>query len=132
MYYFLYTSSDNNEPRKINNLCVVCWNTDEQNDPVYSIKAYDDYQLYCECNTFIHHTCLQKWYNITNSCPICRQLIVFQPVTHFINKELQYLSRFRFFCNEALMNNLLCTIRFVSIIAFLHFLWFIVYNIPNK
>jgi hypothetical protein len=132
MYYFLYTSSEYNDPCKINNLCVVCWNTDEKFEPVYRIKVYDDYQFYCECNTFIHRSCLQKWYNRTNSCPICREFIVYQPITYFINKELQYLSRYRIFYKPKIVSILLNTIQFVSVIVFLNCLWSIVYNIPIR
>jgi hypothetical protein len=55
------------------NECLIC----------LEIKTYDNFkpinfktqQIYfkkCECGGMIHQRCLCEWYEVSNSCPICR------------------------------------------------------------
>jgi hypothetical protein len=57
-----------------NNECLLCLekiNTDDKLMPV-DLKTQEVYLKMCNCGGSFHITCLHKWYDVSNSCPICR------------------------------------------------------------
>lgn len=48
--------------------CIICFEEDAHTGQLnsFSNKA-------CLCNSWIHMSCLEKWYMTNSSCPICRQ-----------------------------------------------------------
>lgn len=62
-----YLDEESDIPDNVNNTCVICL------EPVRNMVALSAaYVKLCECNSVIHTTCLDAWYNTTHSCPICR------------------------------------------------------------
>ncbi len=55
------------------NECLLCleMNTDDKMMPV-NLKTQQVYLKMCNCGGWFHITCLHEWYNVSNSCPICR------------------------------------------------------------
>jgi len=55
------------------NECLLCleMNTDDKLVPV-NLKTQHDYLKVCNCGGWFHITCLHQWYDVSNSCPICR------------------------------------------------------------
>jgi len=55
------------------NECLLCleMNTDDKLTPV-NLKTQQVYLKVCNCGGWFHITCLHEWYDVTNSCPICR------------------------------------------------------------
>ena len=55
------------------NECLLCLeiNTDDKLGPV-DLKTQQVYLKMCNCGGWFHITCLQKWYDVSKSCPICR------------------------------------------------------------
>jgi hypothetical protein len=55
------------------NECLLCLevNTDDKLTPV-DLKTQQVYLKVCNCGGWFHITCLHRWYNVSNSCPICR------------------------------------------------------------
>lgn len=55
------------------NECLLCLeiNTDDKFMPV-DLKTQQVYLKICNCGGWFHITCLHKWYDVSNSCPICR------------------------------------------------------------
>lgn len=45
--------------------CTICYERIKDN----SIK------LDCQCNYYYHKTCIEKWKNRSNTCPLCRKSI---------------------------------------------------------
>lgn len=55
------------------NECLLCLeiNTDDKLVPV-DLKTQQVYLKKCNCGGWFHITCLHEWYDVSNSCPICR------------------------------------------------------------
>jgi hypothetical protein len=55
------------------NECWLCLeiNTDDKLVPV-DLKTQHVYLKVCNCGGWFHITCLHEWYDVSNSCPICR------------------------------------------------------------
>jgi hypothetical protein len=55
------------------NECLLCleMNTDDKLTPV-DLKTQHVYLKVCNCGGWFHITCLHQWYDVSNSCPICR------------------------------------------------------------
>ena len=55
------------------NECLLCLeiNTDDKLAPV-DLKRQQVYLKMCNCGGWFHITCLHEWYDVSNSCPICR------------------------------------------------------------
>jgi len=55
------------------NECLLCleMNTDDKLVPV-NLKTQQVYLKVCNCGGWFHITCLHEWYDVSNSCPICR------------------------------------------------------------
>jgi len=55
------------------NECLLCLqiNTDDKLAPV-DLKTQQVYLKMCNCGGWFHITCLQDWYDVSKSCPICR------------------------------------------------------------
>jgi hypothetical protein len=62
----IYIESPKNE-------CLLCleMNTDDKLVPV-DLKTQQVYLKVCNCGGWFHITCLHEWYDVSNSCPICR------------------------------------------------------------
>jgi hypothetical protein len=137
MFYTLYTSSDdyeltlikpeidiNSEPSiSEQNLCIICWIDKKNNKHSNLIKNYVDYYAVCTCNTYIHEDCLKEWYNKTNSCPICRLPIEYQPInTIVIGQQWRYIGVFIVVYNFGVR-----CVRIVSILSIIHMLFVLFY-----
>lgn len=53
---------------KEDNVCFICY---EENVPSIKFKNIICYEKDCDCNVYIHKNCLDEWYNIHSTCPIC-------------------------------------------------------------
>jgi hypothetical protein len=54
--------------------CFICYEI--INKPPIRLKNNRYYQQNCSCNCWIHKKCLDSWYNIKQTCPICRINII--------------------------------------------------------
>ena len=54
------------------NICFICLD-DRLHDKVYPLKCYYYRIALCECNMYIHQTCLHNWHLYKNECPLCRK-----------------------------------------------------------
>jgi hypothetical protein len=85
MYGTLYTSSEYYDKYQYNpiidyhrlkenttnNECIICWIPSTENSPVKCMKEHLFFVSKCDCNTFFHDTCLNKWLKTNSTCPIC-------------------------------------------------------------
>jgi hypothetical protein len=86
------------------NECLLCLeiNTDDKLVPV-NLKTQQVYLKVCNCGGWFHIICLHKWYDVSNSCPICRVGMKKRydydydyQVSHFLWISVVFLVRF---CN---------------------------------
>ena len=56
------------------NECFICLEiqSDDKMTPI-DWKTQRIYLKLCECGGHLHLCCVSKWYNVANSCPICRK-----------------------------------------------------------
>jgi hypothetical protein len=62
------TSKNNDYINNEDNICFICY---EQNIPSLKFKNIICYEKDCDCNVYLHKNCLDKWYKIHSTCPIC-------------------------------------------------------------
>ena len=63
------------------NTCAICLeNTDE-----------DCYTVVCCKNNKFHFECLDKWFKIKNTCPLCRS--EYSHMEHYTDNSLEYLEK---------------------------------------
>ena len=57
------------------NECLLCLeiNTDADKLTPVNLKTQQVYLKICNCGGWFHITCLCDWYEVSNSCPICRK-----------------------------------------------------------
>jgi hypothetical protein len=82
------------------NECLLCLeiNTDDKLLPV-DLKTQQVYLKICNCGGWFHITCLHEWYDVSNSCPICRRCMKKRDeydVNHCVWISVIFLVRF---CN---------------------------------
>jgi hypothetical protein len=56
------------------NICFICYEIklEDEIQPIM-LNLQEDYIKMCNCNGFLHNICLQKWYDKSKKCPICRK-----------------------------------------------------------
>jgi hypothetical protein len=85
----------NHENCEVNeNNCFICYQI-QKNDGKDSLKmnCITKYTKNCDCNLFIHISCLDEWFMINNDCPICRKkMTVYSPKNVEILKKVIYIG----------------------------------------
>jgi|LauGreStaDraftv2_3_1035109.scaffolds.fasta_scaffold44963_1 hypothetical protein len=67
------------------NECFICFEVSNEYEKYPShLKSLHEYIKSCNCNGLIHNSCIEMWYNINNTCPICRNKII------YVDIEFQY------------------------------------------
>ena len=55
--------------------CFICLEIKYNNENVIKLNESLYYAKLCECNSYVHNFCLNKWYSVCYICPICRTII---------------------------------------------------------
>ena len=65
--------------------CFICFEISNQYEKYPSrLNNQLDYIKKCSCDGWVHNICIEKWHNSHETCPICRQKMM------YINFDLQY------------------------------------------
>jgi len=70
--------------------CLICWQPSSTNNSVICMKEFNKYDITCECNSYFHLDCFDKWITLKNICPICRNNTISIKISPYSN--LYYLS----------------------------------------
>jgi hypothetical protein len=54
------------------NECAICLSTSTIANRLQNLKSIKIIDKSCDCNVYIHETCLRNWVKIALTCPICR------------------------------------------------------------
>lgn len=77
--------------------CFICYENEdrEKNKPI-KFGRQRKYLKRCYCDVSVHITCLDKWYQLNPSCPICRKSIVLhrdKSIRESINDIIYYIIK---------------------------------------
>jgi hypothetical protein len=61
---------------KKNNECIICFEGVKKNENTIKLNCQEIYFKFCDCNPYIHKSCLKTWFEINFECPICRNNMV--------------------------------------------------------
>ena len=70
--------------------CFICFEILQDKTKPIKLISQEKYVKNCTCNGLIHINCLDKWYNISKKCPICRECITKKSDILIIKKENFY------------------------------------------
>jgi len=59
--------------------CFICFHEEINGLFIIRLKKQELYIKKCDCDGMIHTSCLYNWFEVNNSCPICR--------AHMVRKE---------------------------------------------
>ena len=60
-------------------ICFVCFEEKCNNENTIKLNNQYIFIKTCKCDGDIHKYCLKRWFNIKESCPICRSLMIKKP-----------------------------------------------------
>ena len=70
-----------------NKMCFICYEIEtEKGEQIINLNSQKLYIKICNCKGLVHTKCLDKWYEKSNKCPICR-------IT--LNKKTNYFVTFK-------------------------------------
>ena len=77
------------------NECIVCLELDTRFESIpIKLQSQPLYTFNCCCDGWIHTSCLNIWYRVTKSCPICRTSIVKYSLVDTLIKYIIYVINF--------------------------------------
>jgi len=89
-----------------NNQCVICLETldDFGEFPINleNEKIRTKYYLSCDCNVFVHKTCIFLYYDKSNKCIICNKEIVLRNVKNITINSIVFIN-ILIYCRAILM-----------------------------
>ena len=59
-----------------NDTCFICFENENNYCNLIMLNRQQMYICYCQCNGWIHHTCLNQWLDIKQTCPLCRRRMI--------------------------------------------------------
>lgn len=117
------------------NECFVCLDSGISNEKLIKLKNQILYFKICVCDGYIHDSCLNKWYKLQSSCPICRTHICKLPsfktriITYFFRNRMIsfiYIKINQFYINFVTCNVILKNVsNFVILFSIMFFLTYI-------
>ena len=91
-------------------LCLICH---EGGIYAYNVIVWYNYNKQCTCRLNVHQNCLNKWYQYSKLCPICRKTL---------------LRRDSKNNTENLLNKLIDNVSDTIIILYVMYFWLILTN----
>ena len=111
------------------NICFICYEHLCENMKPIKLNSKIYYLKNCNCDGFIHKKCIDTWYNINSSCPVCRTAIVKN--TNFISKILAtntYFVIFYFFY----LKNFIKIKKYIIILVSIYFTTELYFTLLNS
>jgi hypothetical protein len=95
-YYDYDQKISNEQIEKEQDECFICYEIklDNKIEPI-RLKMQILYLKNCECDGAIHGKCLDIWYNLNKTCPICRKVIVKNDC-----KLIKFMNRYKIFISS--------------------------------
>ena len=109
-------------------ICFICYEI--KYEQTITLNLQNDYIKNCYCNGWIHDTCLNKWYDKSSKCPICRKNVCKKTTFYmiFLENGKCYFTIFyiNFFKN---INKLIKYFLYLSFIYYATEFYLIVLNV---
>lgn len=84
--------------------CFICYEIQIENE-IKPLKLNNQpyYLKTCSCDGFIHKPCLDKWYSLSQTCPICREFIIYKKI---FDLNVSYIDNTLMVNNSMTHNNI--------------------------
>ena len=103
--------------------CFICYEIlCENKSKIIKLKKQNFYIKNCTCDGFIHIFCLDKWYNLNKTCPVCRQNILKNDTFFFQVVNFNQHYWIYQFVDLYFNNNILLLKKYIVSIIFLYFI----------
>jgi len=66
------------------NVCIICTTKFKNNDDIVVLNK--EYDIKCECNYSYHRDCIDRWFDQSQTCPLCRS-IAYYPQKSFYSEH---------------------------------------------
>jgi len=98
--------------------CFICFRNVIQNNEIpIKLKEQSYYEKTCDCDGWVHSSCINLWYEQSKKCPICRKDIHKKSLIYFtIFNETSCLTIYMFIHRTSIM-----LIKFLYFIFFFYF-----------
>jgi hypothetical protein len=74
-----------------NKMCFICYEIEtEKGEQIINLNSQELYIKICNCKGLVHNKCLDKWYEKSSKCPICRLTLNKKPNYILILKNTNY------------------------------------------
>ena len=102
-----------------NKMCFICYEIEtEKGEQIINLNSQELYIKNCNCKGLVHNKCLDKWYEKSNKCPICR--VTLNKKTNYIvilkNTNYYYVVTLVYF-----YKNIYKFLKIISIIFFFYY-----------
>lgn len=104
--------------------CFICFEKNIHNEPIQKLKNQIIYIKQCDCNVWVHNSCLQKWFELNKKCPICCLSMTKNNnyVIHYF-KEFSFIMKvYRFYSRNSIKITKIISMVFIWYIVFVLFL----------
>lgn len=105
-----------------NDTCFICLENENNYCNLIMLNRQQVYTCYCQCNGWIHHTCLNQWLDIKQTCPLCRRRMIKNTffAQHFIdNNQMHPIFRiYNTYYVQQFVKNLLTCAFFLFILMY--------------
>lgn len=133
MYFSVFSSSEYYSNDDINNnhisikeddLCLICWLPQEEQNEIKILSDFSHIKPNCKCKPKLHSTCINNWIKKSPTCPICRTKM---NIIIFTTNPENILINYYIIC----ISYTLQLLKIISYASFVNLLCLLFYNIYN-
>lgn len=120
--YYSYEDITNNISIDKNELCLICWLPQEEQNEIKLLSEFSHIKPNCKCKPKLHSTCIKDWIKKSETCPICRakmNIIIF--TTNYDNILIN--------CYIVCISYTTKLLKIISYLSLIKLLCLLVYNI---
>jgi hypothetical protein len=105
-----------------NKMCFICYEIEtEKGEKIINLNSQELYIRICSCKGLVHNKCLDKWYEKSNKCPICRITLNKKKDYIIIFKNINYYYYYYVVMLVYFYKNIYKFLKFISIILFFYY-----------
>jgi hypothetical protein len=98
------------------NECFICFEIQKEQEIPINLKHQTHFLKFCQCDGWIHYSCLKIWFNNNEKCPICRTMML-----QNISLEIEYIFFIYYYfyiIKKIVSTTIINIVRFRNVIIF--------------